>query len=373
MDSAEKTLKPVADTPQRQAVAEHSAVAAGIYNSPRMVAQRQQLRRIFSATAVVQREDDVLAGQDDWGDLVDGVAEVTEGIEAMDLGEDEPLESADESEVAAPLGNQPLGAQPQAFGIQPPPWGQPVFGQPPPFGQPIAPDGPGLATPLASPFGAQPSPWDPPVFGRPSPFSPSIAPAQPLAPNLPLFGSGGTQGSLTFASVAQEGKPWAQFKRDPAATGLPLAVAYARARASPVVQRIGANKVKSYTAANGTTYKFKTTQGGFVDFDNPAGLGYGPALAVVADVNIMDPAHNTKLEVPPGWKKKNWIQNPPLKNKRGMHFLAANWVHNKTVSQASPGTDTWHHHKDKGRMQLIDAEVHGNIPHNGGHSTWGKK
>lgn len=142
---------------------------------------------------------------------------------------------------------------------------------------------------------------------------------------------------------------------------------------SNVIQRvIGANKVQHYTSATGTNYTYKTTMGGYVNFDAP-GPGFGPALAVHADVNIMDPIMPTKLNVPPAYRRTNPKQDPPLKNKRSMHFLAANWVRNGTISTASPAPNTWHHHKDKGRMQLLDAEVHGNINHNGGHSTWGKK
>ena len=46
MQRAERTLKPLADTPQKQAT-EHPATNAGLHNSPRMVAQRQQLRQAF--------------------------------------------------------------------------------------------------------------------------------------------------------------------------------------------------------------------------------------------------------------------------------------------------------------------------------------
>ncbi len=48
MQRAERTLKPLADTPQKQAT-EHPATNAGLHNSPRMVAQRQQLRQAFGA------------------------------------------------------------------------------------------------------------------------------------------------------------------------------------------------------------------------------------------------------------------------------------------------------------------------------------
>ena len=53
--------------------------------------------------------------------------------------------------------------------------------------------------------------------------------------------------------------------------------------------------------------------------------------------------------------------------------MAANWAAFGTTGKGSPAPDTWHHHKDKGRMQLIDASGSRHVPHNGGHSTWGKR
>lgn len=34
---------------------------------------------------------------------------------------------------------------------------------------------------------------------------------------------------------------------------------------------------------------------------------------------------------------------------------------------------TWHHHQDKGVLQLVDFEIHSKVRHNGGFSIWGKK
>ncbi|HVE57387.1 MAG TPA: HNH endonuclease [Pyrinomonadaceae bacterium] len=33
---------------------------------------------------------------------------------------------------------------------------------------------------------------------------------------------------------------------------------------------------------------------------------------------------------------------------------------------------TWHHHQDKGRMQLVEFGVHNNTSHDGGRTTWAK-
>lgn len=143
--------------------------------------------------------------------------------------------------------------------------------------------------------------------------------------------------------------------------------------AAAVVQRIGAGVMQSYDKG-GIHYTFTTTAGGYVDFDITR-PGNGPALPVLSDVNIVDPAHPTKLNVPPKHRRTNPYQNYPLRNIRSKHFLAANWMMTgdpNALTGCPPGL-TWHHHQDKGRMQLIDAEVHGAIQHNGGHSTWGKR
>jgi hypothetical protein len=146
------------------------------------------------------------------------------------------------------------------------------------------------------------------------------------------------------------------------------------ARPGPmIVQRIGAGLVYN-SVSGGVAHQFTTGVGGYVEFVGPLLGGDGPALVAVQDVNIMDPLHPTKLALPAHAKPGgNWKRWPPLKNKRSMHFMAANWAAFANLSTASPAPNTWHHHKDKGRMQLIDAIVHGATKHNGGHSTWGKK
>ena len=38
-----------------------------------------------------------------------------------------------------------------------------------------------------------------------------------------------------------------------------------------------------------------------------------------------------------------------------------------------PSKYTWHHHQDKGVLQLVDSDIHSKVRHNGGFSIWGKK
>jgi hypothetical protein len=198
---------------------------------------------------------------------------------------------------------------------------------------------------------------------------------------LPIFGSqfGGSTGH-SFASFAQtHGQGWGQ-QQEPegnmvverqAAPGGFVQRSFSRSRPM-MIQRIGAGLVYN-SVSGGVAHQFTTGAGGYVEFVAPLLPGDGPALVAHKDVNIMDPMYPTKLQLPPGVKPANPKRWPPLKNKRTMHFMAANWIAFGNLSTASPAPYTWHHHKDKGRMQLIDSIVHGATKHNGGHSTWGKK
>lgn len=38
-----------------------------------------------------------------------------------------------------------------------------------------------------------------------------------------------------------------------------------------------------------------------------------------------------------------------------------------------PAKYTWHHHQEKGVLQLVDYDIHSKVRHNGGFSIWGKK
>lgn len=39
----------------------------------------------------------------------------------------------------------------------------------------------------------------------------------------------------------------------------------------------------------------------------------------------------------------------------------------------TPSKFTWHHHEDRGRLQLVYNEIHAKVNHRGGYSIWGKK
>lgn len=39
----------------------------------------------------------------------------------------------------------------------------------------------------------------------------------------------------------------------------------------------------------------------------------------------------------------------------------------------TPSKYTWHHHQNRGVLQLVDREVHANVNHRGGFSIWGKR
>ena len=37
-----------------------------------------------------------------------------------------------------------------------------------------------------------------------------------------------------------------------------------------------------------------------------------------------------------------------------------------------PSKYTWHHHQDKGVLQLVEYKIHSDVKHRGGFSIWGK-
>ena len=45
---------------------------------------------------------------------------------------------------------------------------------------------------------------------------------------------------------------------------------------------------------------------------------------------------------------------------------------NAPVPNRAPDGYTWHHHQDTGRMQLVPDGTHGDYPHTGGASIWGR-
>jgi hypothetical protein len=37
----------------------------------------------------------------------------------------------------------------------------------------------------------------------------------------------------------------------------------------------------------------------------------------------------------------------------------------------TPARFTWHHHQSRGKMQLVDAQIHHDVGHTGGRELWG--
>ena len=111
---------------------------------------------------------------------------------------------------------------------------------------------------------------------------------------------------------------------------------------------------------DGKNYKFHNDAVGCLDFGAP--VAPGTAVTIEADVNINN---GDKIK---GFPDKN-LKQP--KNRNYWHFKAANMLEFKSNSGTSPDGKTWHHHKDKGRMQLLDREIHATFKHKGGKSIWG--
>lgn len=80
------------------------------------------------------------------------------------------------------------------------------------------------------------------------------------------------------------------------------------------------------------------------------------------------------------------------KKDRDVHFYRANKILFKKIEKSSrlekkftkreisefkqgntPNKYTWHHHQDKGVLQLVDYNIHSKVRHNGGFSIWGPK
>ncbi len=80
------------------------------------------------------------------------------------------------------------------------------------------------------------------------------------------------------------------------------------------------------------------------------------------------------------------------KKDRDVHFYRANKILYQRIQKSSrlaskfskrdiasfkqgklPSKYTWHHHQDKGVLQLVDSDIHSKVRHNGGFAIWGKK
>lgn len=129
-------------------------------------------------------------------------------------------------------------------------------------------------------------------------------------------------------------------------------------------------------------YKFKMDALGYIDFDTPgvyavgdqadgklvpAGTAYQPMTYATPtpSVNIF---HNTvggtDYMVAPGGGAPQKLRQ----NNRSPHDAVANAIR----GVAKPPGFTWHHHKTKGRMDLVETKIHAAFAHRGGFSLWGK-
>lgn len=62
-----------------------------------------------------------------------------------------------------------------------------------------------------------------------------------------------------------------------------------------------------------------------------------------------------------------WVENKPDESR---HLFNDEQIADIKMGR-NPEGYTWHHHEDKGRMQLVDTEVHAKTGHTGGKKVWG--
>jgi hypothetical protein len=108
-------------------------------------------------------------------------------------------------------------------------------------------------------------------------------------------------------------------------------------------------------------YKFYNHGDGTLDFLTPDN-GY-PSCPISKDINILGT---------PKFPTQASLQTPRGNN--SLHFAAANQLaktKGERGSGSSPASWTWHHHKDAGRMQLLNRQVHAAFKHCGGKAIWG--
>ncbi len=111
----------------------------------------------------------------------------------------------------------------------------------------------------------------------------------------------------------------------------------------------------------GVVYTFRYTGHGTVDFLNPV---KGPAAKIIRDVNICDPEERrSHLRQQASAQAALRRQLRPLQSGES--------ARQARQRATSPNGYTWHHHPDKGRMQLIDRQVHAEFKHVGGKAIWG--
>lgn len=117
---------------------------------------------------------------------------------------------------------------------------------------------------------------------------------------------------------------------------------------------------------NGVDYKFYNSGDGTLEFFKTwTGFPVCPHADGTWDVNIIDPTTDTLKHT-----------GEAVENTRYQHFKVANIIREggripPVHGGYSPPGYTWHHHKDRGRLQLIDRDVHAAFPHVGGEAIWG--
>lgn len=112
---------------------------------------------------------------------------------------------------------------------------------------------------------------------------------------------------------------------------------------------------------NGRWYQFYNEGDGTLDFLAPK--QNHPVCPIYEDINILGT---------PNFPTAASLRTPRGNN--SLHFTAANdeaGTQGERGAGSSPAGRTWHHHKDVGRMQLLNRRVHAAFKHCGGKAIWG--
>lgn len=99
-------------------------------------------------------------------------------------------------------------------------------------------------------------------------------------------------------------------------------------------------------------------EGVFPDFESIHDVQLPPELEKATD-NVQFKECNSQL--------KDWVVKNPEQAKE--KFSEEQLV--DIMSGRTPDECTWHHNEDKGKMQLMDSEIHAKTGHTGGKKIWG--
>ncbi len=145
----------------------------------------------------------------------------------------------------------------------------------------------------------------------------------------------------------------------------------------------GTSAVKSYTSSHGValvniTFERQApdanidfnqplaTQAGGVHAQDPIANTFGPHQ----NVNILDPV-NPNFLFQTNFQNGQPVPVVSAKTGRDHHFAAGNRaVGRRDWGRASPPNWTWHHLLPRGRMSLVDRQMHAKHGHNGGMLFW---